>query len=294
MAKRVAKRPEAEPLPDVDRADEPQPPIPRGAGGSTARRRLVEQSMMEHASRLFAARGFAGTSLQDVADAMGLTRPALYYYVKSKEELLSRLIAEITLAPAAALWTVANREDLPAAEKLRTVASMAADQNATHASEFRLLVRSEAELPPDVYEAYTRGRRSVLEAVTTIIEAGVLDGSFRPVDAKVAAFGVLGICNWVAWWFHPDGRFDQSEVRAALAEQAVRGLLREDGRELRSPDPAGAVGLLREDLDLLERLLSRDADTKTTAPTVRGRWPEGAGPALEDGPGSASATTFAQ
>lgn len=264
MAKRVAKRPEAEPLPDSEQADEPQQPALRGAGGSTTRRQLVEQSMMEHASRLFAARGFAGTSLQDVADAMGLTRPALYYYVKSKDELLSRLITEITLAPAAALWTVVNREDLPAAEKLRTVVGMATDLNATHASEFRLLIRSEAELPPDVYEAYTRGRRSVLEAVTTIIEAGVLDGSFRPVDAKVAAFGVLGMSNWVAWWFHPGGHVDQSEVRAALAEQAVRGLLREDGRGLRSPDPVGAVGLLREDLDLLERLLRRDATPEAT------------------------------
>ena len=64
---------------------------PAGVRGST-RRELVENEMYEHAARLFAERGFAGTSLQDVADAMGVTRPALYYYVKSKDELLSKLV----------------------------------------------------------------------------------------------------------------------------------------------------------------------------------------------------------
>ena len=58
-------------------------------GPRTARRELVENEIYEQAIRLFAERGFAGTSLQDIADALGITRPALYYYVKSKDELLA-------------------------------------------------------------------------------------------------------------------------------------------------------------------------------------------------------------
>ena len=52
---------------------------------------------MAAATNLFAERGFAGTNLQDIAEATGLTRPALYHYFKSKESLLSRLVAELTL-----------------------------------------------------------------------------------------------------------------------------------------------------------------------------------------------------
>ena len=65
------------------------------------RRELVEAQIYEQATRLFAERGFAGTSLQDIADAMGMTRPALYYYVKNKDQLLARLVTEITEGPAA-------------------------------------------------------------------------------------------------------------------------------------------------------------------------------------------------
>jgi AcrR family transcriptional regulator len=61
-----------------------------------ARRELVENEIYEHATRLFAERGFAGTRLQDIADALGITRLALYYYVKSKDELLAKLVTEVT------------------------------------------------------------------------------------------------------------------------------------------------------------------------------------------------------
>ena len=55
--------------------------------------------MLDHAVRLFGQRGFAGTSLQDVADAAGMTRPAIYHYFASKEQMLSRLVTEVTLGP---------------------------------------------------------------------------------------------------------------------------------------------------------------------------------------------------
>jgi AcrR family transcriptional regulator len=88
---------------------------PRSTGprASTARRELVENEIYENAIRLFAERGFAGTSLQDIADALGITRPALYYYVKSKDELLAKLAADvaggsaaqITRSPSVPTWT---------------------------------------------------------------------------------------------------------------------------------------------------------------------------------------------
>jgi hypothetical protein len=51
---------------------------------SSVRKELVENQMYETAAKLFAHRGFAGTSLQDIADEMGVSRPALYYYVKTR------------------------------------------------------------------------------------------------------------------------------------------------------------------------------------------------------------------
>src|SRR3712207_6745906 len=86
---------------------------------STTRNGLMEQRLYEEAARLFTERGFSGTSLQDIADAMGISRPALYYYVDSKEALLDRLAEEIPLRDAARLRAIRTRSDVDAREKLR-------------------------------------------------------------------------------------------------------------------------------------------------------------------------------
>jgi AcrR family transcriptional regulator len=231
----------------------------RSANGrnSTRRRELVENQMYEQAARLFAERGFAGTSLQDIADAMGITRPALYYYVKSKDDLLAKLVSEITEGPAADMKAVAERADLDAVGKLRAIARLIAVRQASQPVRFRLLVLSEAELPEELARAHERGRRAVLKTLSEVIDGGVVSGQFRPVDPRVAALGVLGLCNWVAWWFRP-GRDSVDAVAEALADMAVASLRRAEHRVPADEGPAAALALLRQDLDHLERLLGAD------------------------------------
>lgn len=224
-------------------------------GRTNVRRGLVEQEIYDHATRLFAERGFAGTSFQDIADAVGLTRPALYHYVRSKDELLAKLVAEITEDSAVSMRAIARRADLDAAEKVRAITLEAVRRQAEHATRFQLLIRSEADLPEDIALKHDGGRRAVLKALAGVIEAGVADGVFRPVDARVAALGLLGMNNWVAWWYHPGGRNDLDQICEQLAEMAVASLVDPAGR---GPDSAGPQGLLRQvrqDLDRLQSLI---------------------------------------
>ncbi|WP_020659612.1 TetR/AcrR family transcriptional regulator [Amycolatopsis benzoatilytica] len=223
---------------------------------STARRELVENELYEHATRLFAERGFAGTSLQDVADAMGMTRPALYYYVKSKDELLAKLVTEVTSGPLDELKELAARGLDPLAT-LRGIVEVLVGRRASQPERFRLLVRSEAELPEELSDAYDQGRRAVLKTIAGVIEGGVRGGQFRPVDARVAALGVLGMCNWVAWWFAPGGRDSAAGVTEQLADMAVGALQRSEHRAVEDESPAAALKLLRQDIDRLERILDR-------------------------------------
>ena len=219
-----------------------------------ARRGLIEQEIYDQATRLFAQRGFAGTSFQDIADAVGLTRPALYHYVHSKDELLAKLVEEVTEHAAAELSAIAARDDLAPAEKLREIVLLAARRQGEHAERFRLLLRSEADLPAGAAAAYDAGRRSVLRSLTTVIEHGVASGDFRPVNPAVAALGVLGMANWVAWWYRPDSRFELGEVCEELAALAVAGLAGAEGRGA-AYTPLDMVRGIRGDLDRLERLL---------------------------------------
>ncbi|MEU0791083.1 TetR/AcrR family transcriptional regulator [Amycolatopsis sp. NPDC005961] len=230
---------------------------PRGGSrekATTARRELVENELYEHATRLFAERGFAGTSLQDIADALGITRPALYYYVKSKEELLAKLVTEVTNGPLEELTELVAR-DLDPVAKLRGIVEIIVGRRVRQPERFRLLIRSEAELPAALTEAYDEGRRAVLKTIAGVVEDGVRVGRFRPVDARVAALGVLGMCNWVAWWYHPGGRDTAEVVVEQLADMAVGALQRADQHVLDGEGPAAALKMLRQDLDHLERIL---------------------------------------
>lgn len=228
---------------------------PRGTSRNP-RRELVEKQILDQATRLFAEKGFASTTLQDIADATGLTRPALYHYVANKDELLSRLISESTETPAAVLREINDRADLGPTEKLRMMAMSIALNQAQNADRFKLVIRSEAELPEEMSKTYQQSRRHVLKEFVLVIESGVRAGEMRPVDPRTAALGIIGMLNWVAWW-HQSGDADSDRsVAAQLADMALRTVV-QDGVTPAAPDgPERAIALLRENLDYLERLLA--------------------------------------
>lgn len=219
------------------------------------RRGLVEHEIYENATRLFAERGFAGTSFQDIADAVGLTRPALYHYVASKDELLARLVVEITEDPAASMQAIARRDDLNPADKVRAITLESVRRQAEHAARFQLLNRSEADLPEGIAAKFDAGRRAVLKALAGVIDEGAANGTFRPVDARVAALGLLGMSNWVAFWYQPGGRNDLETICEQLADMAVASLRDPDGQDPRSDGPQGLLRRVRQDLDRLQDLI---------------------------------------
>jgi AcrR family transcriptional regulator len=237
-------------------------PEPAAANGrASARRELVEAQIYEQATRLFAERGFAGTSLQDVAEAMGMTRSALYYYVKNKDQLLAQLVTEITEGPAEEAAEIAGR-DLDAPEKLRTLVRLIAGRQAHHPARFRLVIRSESELPPELASAHESAKRRVLDGFVRVIDQGVRSGEFRPRPVRTTALALIGMCNWVAWWFRPGGAQSADEVADQMAEMALSLVAQTPDRTPDSPrpdDPAAALRLLRQDLDYLEHVIGSSA-----------------------------------
>lgn len=229
---------------------------PGGGTRSGARRELVEAELFDQALRLFAERGYAATSLQHIADAMGMSRPALYYYVDNKDELLARLVEETTQSGLVQLRTVAGQTTLSAVDRLRGMVHILADFNARYPARLRLLDRSEAELPPEVAQAHTAAKRAVRDELAAVIAEGIDQGLFHPVDERVTALALIGMCNWIAWWFHPGPEHPVAPVADQIAEMAVRAVLRGDGRRPAEAGPRAALDLIREDLTYLERLIT--------------------------------------
>jgi AcrR family transcriptional regulator len=222
---------------------------------SSSRHELVMSEILEHATRLFAERGYDGTTLQDIADAIGITRPGLYHYITSKEQLLAALVKDVSENTASLVRAVRLRTGLSSVEKLRIVVRELVLQRAGAPERFRVLDRTEAALPEDVAALHLKARREVLGELRTIIEEGVSRGEFRPRDERLAALSVLGMCNWVAWWFHPGSSHPAEPVADQLAQNAIDMLAHPQDTGPLTTTPQRALQLARENLDHLERLL---------------------------------------
>ncbi len=179
--------------------------------------------LVSAAARLFSERGYHGTSMQHLADALGLLRGSLYAHIGSKEDLLFDVVndgAARFLARGAA-----SLEAEAATPRLRRfivghveTAIEHLDAGTVFLNEWRYLSaerRSVIQAKRDQYE----------QILTSIIEGGIESGEFRAdVDVRFAVLLVLSAGNWVYEWYRPDGRLGATEIGERFAELIVTGL----------------------------------------------------------------------
>lgn len=231
-------------------------PTPAAKTRQQPRNELQQQSILEAASRLFIDKGFAGTNINDIADALGVSRTAVYYYFQSKEAILEALTQEVTERAGHLARGVQGRQVLPPQEALRQLVLQHATLILTHPIQFRVVERSESSLPEAARVAARAARHAVLDQFEGAIRQGVDAGVFQVPDVRVAAFAIIGLCNWGAWWYEP-GQAPVESVAEMLTELALRAVLKNDQRHRTPASVAEAIGLMRENMDALETLARR-------------------------------------
>ena len=225
----------------------------RDSGRAGLRRRLVEREILERAAELFAERGFAGTTVQDIADALGMSRPALYYYVKSKEVILQQLVENLSINDAKVLEKIGSRRSGEPVEKLREMALQLATNAGSNPHQTQILAQSKHHLPDPIAELNNEAERSIAKRIMAVLEAGIAKGQFRDVDPHTAALAIIGMCLWTAWWVE-DTPLEQ--VTEQVAEQAVSSVLTPDG-DTDVYEPAALLRAARANLDRLQRTLDK-------------------------------------
>ena len=181
----------------------------------------VKEAIAAAAAALFQDRGFAATSMQNIADAVGLIRPAFYYHLRNKEEVLETLVEEITLKGIRkTLLTNAAVTTDPVAT-LHAMVVAYGRWILAHGSHLAVLSRSEQELPEHARQMQRQGRRELLNAYVRVIRDGVARSRFRAVDPVVTALSIFGMCDAPAQWFKPGGRLEAQQVAADIADLAI-------------------------------------------------------------------------
>lgn len=215
------------------------------------------QSILDAASLLFIERGFGGTNINDIADAVGVSRTALYYYFPSKESMLEALTEEVTEKAGHLAASVSARDALPPVDALRQLILKHAGLILAHPLQFRVVERSESNLPEPHRSAAEAARRAVLEHFVRVIQRGIDSGHFRETNAHIAAFSIIGMCNWCAWWFDAKGNVSAEGVAESIADFSLRGLQPDHTRSARSGSVEDAVSQMRDALAAFDSHLKR-------------------------------------
>ena len=193
-------------------------------------------AVLAAAARLFIDQGFHGTSLDDIAHSLGVTKPTLYHYVANKEEILFECVKRGQDALRVCIHD-ATEQGLTGRERLRTVMQNFA---AIVTSDFGLCVIRIGEDP--LSEPRRRELRELKGGIDTefrnLIEGGMADGWIIPSDAAMASYTTVGALSGIGRWYHPENHATHNldEAVRHCIEMLMRGVL-----SAPSSDPAAAV-----------------------------------------------------
>ena len=160
------------------------------------------EEVLRAAARLFSEQGFRQATLEDVAAALNITRPALYHYSRSKDELAARCldiaISEINQAIESGRRYQTGREQMTVF--FRRYAEIVCDDFGRC---FVLVHRR--EYSPELQDSNRLHQRRLDYAVREMVQAGVADGSLRDVDPADVSRALFGAFNGIPIWFRPGG-----------------------------------------------------------------------------------------
>src|SRR6266542_4323866 len=181
------------------------------------------QELARQAARLFAEKGFHGTSMEDVASAVGVQKPSLYEYVSSKQDLLYETMREGAEAFHAALDAIDER--LPALEKLRLALRGHLRVVAEQRDVATVFVQEWRYLEGERREEIVAERRRYEDRIRALFREGRELGELRTdLDDSTAALLTLSAANWAYTWLQPGRDTDELADRFyALLIDGMRG-----------------------------------------------------------------------
>lgn len=189
-----------------------------------ARTEPVPQRLLAMATRLFAEQGFEMTSVQQIVDAAGVTKGAMYHYFGSKDDLLYEVYARLLRAQTVRMESAADSR-APVQERLRSVATDVVATTAANLDDTVIFFRSMHLLHPDKQAEVRAERRRYHERVRELIEEGQHDGVFRAdKSADLVVDFFFGAVHHLGTWFRKDGELSGEQVGEQFADLLLSSL----------------------------------------------------------------------
>lgn len=184
------------------------------------------QLVLDAAIRVFSERGYRATSMWDLARAVGLSKPALYHYVSSKEALLVELYAGVTASGVESARVMLARDDVEPVDAIRELLAERVQFTCDNRRLLQIFFEEEAEIPPDLTREMRRQRRRYEDALIELLNRGVKNGTIHfDTTPRITVNALLGAAHWTYKWFDPKGAKTSREVAEEIADLLMNGLL---------------------------------------------------------------------
>ncbi len=178
--------------------------------GKEEQHRLKRQALLRTAARTFNEMGFHQTTLDDLAQKLGVSKPALYLYIKSKDDILFEC-SRVALEQAQEALEMAKAQGTTGLEKVRlffkSYANIIVQDFGTC-----LILAGDEPLTQENRQVLRTARASVDLVVRQFIEEGITDGSIASCNPKIATFMLFGACNWLAHWYQEEGELQPEAI----------------------------------------------------------------------------------
>lgn len=183
-----------------------------------------EQEIIAVAARLFKEKGYRATTLEDIAAAVGMLKGSLYYYIRSKEELLYLVVRDPIRQAYNKLEEIV-KSDAPVQVKIAqaitnhmTLFHQHYPHIAVYLHDFHHLLQ---KLDKNAIETPKHYQRLWAE----LLQQGVKTGELRyDLDTKVTGYAILGMCNWIYRWYNPHGALPAEDIAAIFTKLVLEGL----------------------------------------------------------------------
>lgn len=209
-----------------------------GVPSRTELRDAKRDAVLREASASFNKRGFHGTSLDDVAQRLGVTKAALYYYFANKQAVLKACF-DLAMEVAFSNVDQAKREGTNGRDKLKIVLAGFLEYIIDEQSVNITMMEEDALSAEDMTSVKTERTRFEHE-IREFVREGVKDGSIIPCDPKLVVMALLGALNWTPRWFKPDGQWSRAELGTQMIDLLERMISADPAEKLQTPKRARA------------------------------------------------------
>jgi AcrR family transcriptional regulator len=196
-----------------------------GRRNGTGIRRRRDQEVVDTAAQIFFERGYTEASVQDIADALGMLKGSLYYYIDTKEDLLFRVLEQVHDEVDAIMQDAIAREGLSSLERLGVYVRLLVVHITANLPRMSVYYHDIDRLGSERHEIVIRRRRAHQDFVTRLIEEAQAAGEADPnADARLTGDFVFGAVIWSYRWYKPRGRYRREAIADACAEFILNGV----------------------------------------------------------------------